>query len=296
MASEPTLLVTGAGGHLGRRVVELLLEAKKSHVIAATRNPGKLSDLAAKGVDVRKADFDDPGSLGPAFKGAERMLLISTDSIDVPGRRRRQQEGAIKAAARAGVRHVVYTSGPVPRPAPKGSVLDDHFWTEEALAASSMSWTIMRHNIYSEAILITLPGALARGELVSAAGDGGRAYVTREDCARADAAALGGSSTDRLILDVTGPKALTQDELAAIASELSDKSVKHVRVSPDALLKGMVSAGIPALLASGLVEFDIDASRGYQAIVTPTVKELTGRDPISVRAYLSANKAALKPQ
>lgn len=193
------------------------------------------------------------------------------------------------------MRHVVYTSGPVPRPAPKGSVLDDHFWTEQALAASTMSWTIMRHNIYSEAILITLPGAVASGTLFSAAGDGGRAYVTREDCARADAAALAGESSDRLILDITWPEAVTQDALAKIATELSGKTVTHVRLSPDELLKSMVSAGIPPLLAGGLVEFDVDTSRGYQAIVTPTVQELTGRAPTSVRAYLAANKAALKP-
>ena len=79
MSSSPTFLVTGAGGHLGRLVVERLLAAKAGKVIAASRDPAKLADLAAKGAETRRADFDDPASLDAAFKGVDRLLIISTD-------------------------------------------------------------------------------------------------------------------------------------------------------------------------------------------------------------------------
>ena len=86
MANDRTLLVTGASGHLGRRVLDLLLAAGTRSIIATTRYPDRLADFARRGVVVRWADFDKPDSLEAAFAGAHRMLLISTDGADgVPG-------------------------------------------------------------------------------------------------------------------------------------------------------------------------------------------------------------------
>ncbi len=79
--SLPTLLVTGASGQLGRRVVELLLEQRVGKIIATTRTPEGLEDFAARGVDVRKADFDDQGGLVRAFSGAERSCLYLLASV-----------------------------------------------------------------------------------------------------------------------------------------------------------------------------------------------------------------------
>ncbi|MEO7911055.1 MAG: NAD(P)H-binding protein, partial [Roseiflexaceae bacterium] len=111
-----TLLVTGASGQLGQRVIELLIEANAGHIIAATRTPEKLAHLAARDVEVRQADFDDPSSLAAAFAGVERLLLISTDVVDGTDRRIVQHRNAVSAAAQAGVTHVVYTSLINPEP------------------------------------------------------------------------------------------------------------------------------------------------------------------------------------
>jgi len=287
-----TLLVTGAGGQLGRRVVELLAQAKPGKLIAATRNPDKLADLARRGIEVRKADFDDPSSLGAAFKGVERLLLISTDALANPGQRLAQHRAAIAAAEKAGIRHVVYTSAPAPHPTAASSVIGDHFWTEQALIGSRLDWTILRDNIYAEIILMGLPHAVATGQLFTATGKGRRNYVTREDCARTAATALL-TATSKQILDVNGPAPVTQDEIAAIASELTGKEVAHIAVSPEDLRKGLAGAGLPPFLIEALVDFDIDAARGYHAITAPTVKEVTGREPSSVRAFLTEHRAAL---
>ena len=106
-------LVTGASGHLGQLVINNLLETHKipaSKIIATTRKPETLAALKAKGVDVRAADFDDTANLVKAFKGATRLLLISTDAMDRPGQRLEQHSNAIAAAEKAGVQHVLYTS------------------------------------------------------------------------------------------------------------------------------------------------------------------------------------------
>ncbi len=105
-----TVFVTGTPGHLGRRVVELLLEAQAGRVVATTRSLEKLEDLAQRGAVVRKAEFDDPKSLADAFARTDRLLLISTEAIDWSGRRLEQHRAAVAAAKRAGVKHIVSTS------------------------------------------------------------------------------------------------------------------------------------------------------------------------------------------
>lgn len=293
-SSGTRLLVTGAGGQLGRRVVELLLESGASGVIATTRDPAKLSDLAARGVEVRRADLDEPASLAPAFTGAGRLLLVSTDALHTPGLRLAQHRAAIAAAVQAGVRHVVYTSAPAPVPTLGGSLLDDHFWTEAALFASPLDWTILRDNLYTDLILLGIGHAVATGQLFSATGTGGRSYVTREDCARTAAAALA-AATGREIHDVGGPAAITQDEVASIVSELTGHQVAHVAVGAEELKQGLLGAGLPPFLVEALAAFDVAAAQGYHAVVSPTVAALTGTAPTSVRAFLTAHRAALLP-
>lgn len=294
-SSNTALLVTGAAGQLGRRVVELLLERNSGPVIATTRTPEKLADLAARGVEVRKADFTDPSSLAPAFRGAQRMLLISTGDLFPEGLRLKQHRAAVAAAVEARVQHVVYTSGPAPHPTPKGSLIADHYWTEQALAASPLEWTLMRHQIYTESVIDTLKTAFQFGQLVSSAGHGGNNYITREDCARADAAVLASDWSGRRILDVTGPKPVTPADLVALASKLAGRPLAHVSVPPDERAKGLEAAGLPPFVVDLILSFERAAARGYHAIVTPTVSELTGRAPTSTEEFLTAHRAAFTP-
>jgi NAD(P)H dehydrogenase (quinone) len=292
-----TLLVTGAAGHLGRRVVELLLERREhgspDRIVVTTRSPDKVADLAARGVVVRRADFDDAGSLLDAFAGVDRLLLISTDALDRPGHRLDQHRSAVSAAARAQVGHVVYTSLLNPEPGSPVLIAPDHHGTEQALVASGLAYTSLRNNLYIDLQLGALPRAIATGQLIAAAGDGATSYVTREDCARAAAAALASTSTGRSTLDITGPAAITQTELARIASQVSGRPVTYVPVPPDALRAGMIGAGLPAPVADLLVSFDVATARGALATVSSAVAELTGGAPTSVAAFLAAHRDAL---
>lgn len=292
-STKQTLLVTGASGQLGRRVVELLLEKQAGRVIAMTRDPNKLADLAKRGVEVRQGDFDAPATLKDAFAGVDRALLISTDAVGRPGGRKAHHKAAVSAAVAAGVKHLVYTSSPAPHPDDTFVISDDHFWTEQAIAANSVGWTILRNNIYAEIALGSLANAVASGKLVSAAHGGARGYVTREDCARAAAAALADSFAGKRILDVTGPEALAPADLAAMASAIAGKPIEPVDVSYEQLVDGMVKAGLPRVVAGAYAGFDRDTAFGLYAVVTPVVEQLTGREPTSLRAFLEANRTAL---
>lgn len=292
--AKRTLLVTGASGQLGRRVVELLLETAAGTIVAMTREPEKLGDLVGRGVTVRRGDFDDPGSLKSVFAGVDRALIVSTDAVGRPGGRKQHQSAAVDAAVAAGVKHLVYTSGPSPHPDPAFLIADDHYWTEQAIAASAVAgWTILRNMLYAEVALGALVNAVASGKLMTATGGGARSYVTREDCARAAAAALADTFAGQRILDVTGPAALTQAELAEMASAVSGRPVATVDVSHEALVQGMVKAGLPEPLAATYAGFDRDTAMGYYAIVTPAVQQLTGRGPTPLRAFLEQNREAL---
>jgi len=289
---DKQLLVTGASGNLGKAVVAELRRLGAKKVIAATRTPGKHQELASLGVEEREADFDRPETLQTAFRGVERLLLISTDSLHAPDVRIKQHRAAIQAAVKAGVEHVVYTSLPNAHPTEGPSIPDDHFWTEVALFESGLNWTILRNNLYTEVILRFAPFALKTGKLVSATQSQGRSYVSREDCARTAATALL-DATGKAIYDVTGPASITHDEIASILSRLSGRSIQHVDVKPDEVEKGLLAAGIPQFAARSVRELDEETSRGYQAIVTSTVTNLTGRVPMSVEEFLRAAVPAL---
>lgn len=283
-----TLLVTGAGGNFGRIAVEELLARGATQIIAGTRDTAKLADLAARGVAVRHLDFDDAASVAKAFAGVDRLLLIST----VAANRLEQQVNAVAAAKAAGVKHIVYTSAPNARPNADAGGLADHYWTEQAIAASGIDFTVLRNHLYAEVSLMGVEHALASGQTFNATNGGGRSYVTRADTARTAAGALL-SAEGKQVLDVTGPAAVTQDELAKLLSALSGKPLAAIGLTPAQLNDGLLAAGVPPFMATLLVAFDVDAAAGHHAIVNDTVERLSGRKPETLDSFLTANKAAL---
>jgi len=285
-----TLLVTGAAGKLGRHVVNLLLEQAGHTVIAASRDPSKLSDLAAKGAETRRADFDDPASLEAAFKGVDRVLIISTDALGVPGKRLTQHTNAVNAAKAAGVKEVVYTSMPNPE---TSAVLfaPDHLGTENAIKASGLAYTILRNAWYQENLLMGLPAAFASGNWYTASGDGVTPYIAHDDCARAAAAALARPAANETF-NITGPELLTPDQIAAIARDVVGKPLNVVKVTDEQLAGGMKQAGLPDFLIPTFVSFDTATRNGDFNLVSNDVETLTGRKPAPIRAFFEANKAA----
>jgi NAD(P)H dehydrogenase (quinone) len=298
MTSERTLFVTGASGQLGRRVVELLLEKGAGKIVAGTRKPEKLADLAARGVTVRHADFEDPKGLEAALAGVDRVLIISTDAIDRPGRRLTQHKAAVAAAASAGVKHALYTSMPNPETSPV-VFAPDHLGTEQALAASGISWTILRMCWYSDFLIPTLAPAVASGQLIAATGQGGAPYVTREDCAQAAAAALAAhrepTDTSNKTWNITGPAVVTYAALAKLAAELTGRPVTYVPVDAAERTSQLIAVGTPEPIAKMLVSGQVAIAEGKMGTATTAVKELTGREPLSVREFLSGRRAALVP-
>ncbi|MDX8507013.1 SDR family oxidoreductase [Mesorhizobium captivum] len=292
-----TLLVTGASGHLGRAVVNHLLNAQKvapASIIATTRNPENLADLAALGITVRAADFDNQASLEKVFKGADRVLIISTGELDLKSDRRlKQHQAAVAAAKAAGVSHLLYTSMPNPEPVSPVLFAGDHYGTEQAIKASGIPYTIFRNGWYQENLFMSLPHAISSGKWYTSAADGRIAHGARDDMAAAIAASLASGSTESQIYTLTGPQAYTTDEIAALVTEVTGKPLEVIQLPDEALTEGVKAAGLPEDFARIIVSFDANTRSGRIGMVTDAVETLSGRKPRTLKQFLEANKAAL---
>ncbi len=288
------LLVTGVSGHLGRLVADHLLNASvTTPVIGTTRAPERIGALTRRGLTVRRADFDVPEELPTAFAGAERMLLISTSADNAGDRRVRQHTLAIRAAWKAGVRHLAYTSFLDADTTALRAVAADHLRTEAELAQGPTGLSILRHAFYMEMLLTTLPPAIASGRLLSSNTQAGVAYVARADCALADAAALRDGFNGRRTLDITGPQAVTPAELVRQVNETLGTRIVAVNASRKEVESHWVACGMPPPMAQMLAAIDEGLGREAMARVSNDFERLTGAQPTCIGAFLREHRAAL---
>jgi NAD(P)H dehydrogenase (quinone) len=293
-AIKGPFIVTGASGQLGSQVIETLLAQGAEPLVAITRKPEKLAALRARGVDVRAGDFNDPATLGAAFAGGGRLLIISTDDLE-PGKRLAAHRNAISVAQKAGVSHIVYTSLTNPDESSPITFAADHRETEALIKQTGIPHTILRDCLYTDLFLMSAPQAIGAGALYAAAGDGKAGYVTRADCARAAAAALL-TETGSTVRDITGPEAVSHAEVAAILSEVAGKEIPYVPITRDALVEAMVRNGLPEFMADVFSSFDVAIAKGYMDVASDDVEALTGHKAQSVRDFLLASKSALTGQ
>lgn len=268
------IVITGASGQLGRLVIEALLQkVPAGEIVAAVRNPEKVADLAARGVLVRVADYDQPASLAAAFAGADKLLLISANEV---GRRVPQHRAVIDAAKAAGVGLFAYTSllhadsSPLPLAA-------EHKETEALIRASGLPAVILRNGWYTENYLAGIPAALQYGVVLGSAAEGRIASAARADYAAAAAAVLALDDQAGRIYELAGDEAYT---LAGLAGEIARQSGKAVVYQdlPEADFKAaLLAAGLPDFLATLLAESDVGASKGGLFDASRQLSRLIGR-------------------
>ncbi|ARF79019.1 SDR family oxidoreductase [Kitasatospora aureofaciens] len=280
-------VVTGATGQLGRLVVEgLLARVPASEVAVAVRSAGKATDLAARGVDVRVVDYDEPRTLAGAFAAGDRVLLISGSEV---GRRVPQHRAVVEAARTAGVALLAYTSilGTA-----TFRLAEEHKATEELILASGLPYAFLRNGWYTENYLADAAGTVARGVVPGSAGDGRVATAPRRDYADAAVAVLLDGSEQNRAYELSGDAAWSLPELAAELAKASGEPVGHRDVTPAEHLDVLVGAGLPQGFAEALVDVDAGIARGELAGTPGDLARLIGRPTVplaeSVRAALGA--------
>jgi NAD(P)H dehydrogenase (quinone) len=272
------IVVTGATGLLGGAVVERLLgKVPAAEIGVSVRDPAKATALAERGVRVRRGDYDDAASLAHAFEGAEQLLLVSAAATGEPALR--QHATAIDAARAAGVRRIVYTSHMGANPASAFAPMPDHAATEAMLEASGLAFTALRNGFYTASGRMLLGQAFETGELAAPA-DGPVSWTAHDDLAEAAAIVL----TDEGRFEgptppLTGSAAL---DLAALAAEALGRPIRRT-----VLTDAQYREALPEPVAEMLLSLFAASRAGEFAAVDPTLGELLGRPPLTVRDVLA---------
>ena len=213
------ILITGASGNLGGRVADLLSEKEQS-LRLMVRDMNEAPQLPK--AEVVEANYDDPDSLDHAFSGIDAAFVVSVHAK--PMERALLHKNAFDAAARAEVKHLVYTSFQGASPTSKFPFARDHYQSEQYLQASRVPFTSLRNNFYLDLI----PEFFNEdGFILGPAADGALAWVARDDIARVAAAKLVAPLGLNEILDVTGPVALTLAETAERLSALAGGELNY---------------------------------------------------------------------
>ncbi len=298
--------ITGASGHYGQLATDkLIAQGRAEDLVLMTRRPEKLAHRTAQGCTVRYGDYDKPETLGPAFAGAEKLLLISGTRV---GARVVQHKAAIDAAADAGVSHILYTSFiGIDDPANPAEVRHDHIETERLIRASGMAWTMLRDAHYADAmILMAGPGVMQTGKWFSNSGEGHEAMVWREDCVDCAVAVLTGAGHEGQIYNITGPDRQNFAEATALMSEITGVPLDYVPLDDEAQYAMFDAMGIPRRPvddqevngipwnSDDMVSFGRAIREGFLDICTNDVERLTGHPARSVRQMIEENAEMLR--
>lgn len=278
------IAITGATGQLGHHVIEALLQrAPASQLAALVRNTTKAADLAARGIAVRQANYDEPAALEIALKGIEKLLLISSNEV---GKRLAQHGNVITAARRAGVKEIVYTSLLHVDTSPL-NLAGEHWQTEHAIKASGIPHVILRNGWYTENYTSSIPAAIANGALVGSAGDGRIASASRADYALAAAVILTEAHEANRVYELAGDEAYTLSDLAAEISRQTGRTIPYRNLPEEAYKTLLVKAGLPEWLGAALASWDVGASHGALFDASHELSQLIGRPTTPLAAEVA---------
>jgi NAD(P)H dehydrogenase (quinone) len=285
------LLVTGATGKLGRKVVENLLQTvPASQLAVSVRNLDKAEDLRARGVDVRHGDFDVPETLDKAFAGIDRLLIISADGDNET--RIRQHTNAVEAAARAKVGFIAYTSlGNAAES--KLFLAPPHQAAEQAIVKTGIPYSFLRNNWYLENEIPSIQGVLAGAPWVTSAESGKVGWALQQEYAEAAAAVLAGEGHENTVYELSG-KPLTQAELVTALGDVLGKEVPLQQVDDEQYADTMKQAGVPEFALPIVVGIQQGIREGQLEIESQDFEKLLGRPLTPIAKALDQIVSGLK--
>jgi uncharacterized protein YbjT (DUF2867 family) len=279
------IIVTGANGQLGRQIVgRLLTRVPADQVGVSVRDTGKAQALADLGVRVRQGDFADAASLAHAFEGASQVLIVSVDKMGEEAVK--QHRAAIDGAVAAGARRILYTSHMGSSASSHFEACRDHAADEEALRASGVPYTALRNGFHAASAAQFLGHAMRSG-VIALPADGPVCWTAHEDLADAAAAILAGEGRfDGPTPPLTAARAVDFDEIAAIASEITGRTITRTTVTDDAFREQLTAGGVPAAATDQLLGIFAASRAGEFSSPDPTLATLLGREPTPLSSVL----------
>ncbi|MFJ9696971.1 NmrA family NAD(P)-binding protein [Kitasatospora sp. NPDC101183] len=280
------IVVMGAAGATGGATLRSLT-ALGAPSRALSRDPARLAaSLDEQTLALTRpvaADAADPASLREAFRGAHQLLLTMANGPEQV----RYELNAIEAAVDCGVEHIVKISAPAAEPDSPVAVSRGHHLVEERLRASGVTATVLRPYAFMQKLLLLAPGILGGGVIAAATGRARCTYVDVRDIGDMAADALTRPELAGATVALTGPRAYSHAELAALLTELLGRPVRHLDLSPAEFHAHLVGrGGMPDWLAAHVVEIQRLATLRKEE-PDDAYTRLTGRVPRTLEAFLN---------
>ncbi|KAB1643149.1 SDR family oxidoreductase [Gulosibacter chungangensis] len=280
------IAVTGATGHLGGLVIDSLLErgVAAADLVAIVRNEQKAADLAAKGITLGVASYEDEAALTAALEGVDRLVLVSGSEV---GQRLVQHTNIINAAKAAGVKFIAYTSL-LNLDSSKLGLAPEHAGTEKLLTESGIDHAVLRNGWYWENFASALDSGKAVGKFFGAAGDAKVSGAARRDYAEAAAVVIASENQAGKVYELAGAPALTYPEIAEAAGQVLGKEVTYEDQSVDEYTATLEGFGMPADMAAMFAGMDPIIAEGALYSESTDLQDLIGRPSTTAADALSA--------
>jgi uncharacterized protein YbjT (DUF2867 family) len=282
-----TILVTGATGTVGRQLVTELLE-KAIPVRALVRDAKHGLSTFGRQVELITAEFDDRSGLAAAMAGIEQVYVVTPNHPQQV----EWETTVIDAAAAAGVRRIVKQSTVGAEIGSPLAFWDAHGRLESHLRTVGVPSVVLRPNFFMTNLLMSAGSVREAGAIFLPAAGAKVAMVDPRDVAHAAAAVIAGHASCDASFDLTGPEALTFDDVAATLSEATGRTVGFVPVPDEAARAQLVETGMPKWFAANLVTLFGLMREGAAAPVADGVRALTGREPTPLATFVDDNLAA----
>lgn len=279
------ILVTGATGNLGSSVIEQLQKnISKDQFIATSSSDSGVDKLNKKGFKARIANFDNINTLNEAFKGIDKLLLISTMAQN----RFEQHKNVIDAAKNQGVKHIIYTSLAIKDINTSGvkDLMISHFETEDYIKSSGLTYTILRNTMYADALGQILGENALNQDINLPAGDGKVPFVLRREMGEGIANLLIQDGHEDKVYAITGSKQFGLNEIAEVLTEISNSKINYNNISSADFNAFLESIGFPEFaiyLHSGTI---VDIKSTQYEITDTTLEKLLGRQTASIKDFL----------
>lgn len=278
------LLVTGATGDFGGKVVNYLLKKIPANELAVSvRNPEKASYLQKLGVDVRKGNFDYPETLETAFADVDRLLIVSADGDNET--RIKQHTNAINAAKRAKVQFIVYTSL-INATNSTNLFAPTHTATESAIKESGIPYAFLRNNWYLENETSNIQGILSGAPWFTSAKDAKVGWALKEDYAEAAAIVLTTEGHENKTYELTGLP-ISQEVLVEKLEKILEKNISIQYVDDKSYSDIMKEAGVPEYVLPILVDIQRSIRDGSLDFYSDDLENLLGRPVTPLEIGLS---------
>jgi uncharacterized protein YbjT (DUF2867 family) len=288
-----TILITSATGTVGSEAVKILSE-NESRIRAGVHSLIKGDRFRSfANVDLVHLDFKDPESLKVNLTGVTRAFLITPfvqDQVAIA-------KNFIQAAKDTGLKHIVRLSASGADAQPGIQLGREHREVEVFLESSGLTYTILRPTSFMQNFLTQAAESIRnKNSIYMPAGHGLVSYIDARDIAAVAEVVLTQSGHENKIYELTGPEAISVNDVAHALTVATDRVITYVDVPEEAAAAAMQQKHLPEWKIKALMELNGVYKAGYAAKVTDTVERLTGSKPRSIVDFAQEHSHEFLPQ